>query len=263
MEVGVIETVTPQEYDETLEVIPLCEDIPLLTSRLAIYYKFDALDPISGGEFDGFLGSPDLFGVCDLNTGNSSGEPVLVNDGIIDGALHFPVDHINIGLNSFTPTSFTAEQKALFDVFEQSFTIRFWMRLLEPGTDDLFMDLNDLGPPGSQWRFEIDSPTNKARFTLFGQALLSNEAIPIDGQFHRVVVSRDFDGSLLTIKIDDNPTLSDLYTGTDASAALDYFFIGNTGFAFDMDELGIWKDYVWTEADETYDWNSGDGRTSP
>jgi hypothetical protein len=57
--------------------------------------------------------------------------------------------------------------------------------------------------------------------------------------------------------------LSAAYTGTDANPGIDYFFIGNSGFAFDIDELAIWKDYVLTEADMTYDYNSGLGKTFP
>lgn len=231
---------------------------PLLTSKLAVYYKFDELT--SGtGDYAGFLRSADYLGACDLDTINSSGDPTLVTNGQIGNAVDFTLDHINIGLNSFTPALFTPTQKAKFNVYQQSFTMRFWMRLHEAGDgSSRFMELRP-----SYWNAIVDFPTNKIKFDLFGQTITSNEAIPIDGAFHRVIVSRDYAQSLISIKIDDNPTLTVAYTGTDVNPTVDFFFIGNTGYEWDVDEWGLWKDLAWTEAEMTYDWNNGAGKTLP
>ena len=244
-----------------LVVVPGCAPDPL-NDNLAAYYKFDELTEGTGPVFEFSLRSPDYLGVCDLDTLNASGDPLLV-DGLIGSAVNFPSNFINIGLNNGDPALFSDAQKAQFNIYQQSFTLRFWMRLLQAGTGGVFMEVRLSGAPTFCWRFTIASSTNKVTFRLFTQTVTSTEAIPIDGEFHRVIVSRDYANLLISIKIDDNPTLTAAYTGTDSNTGLDFFFIGNTAYAFDIDEWGLWKDLVWTEENMTYDWNAGAGKTPP
>lgn len=163
------------------------------------------------------------------------------------------------------------------------FTMRFWFRI------DPYL-ATELSYSSSYFRMielesgyvsvQLDEPPNifRVRATFFngGTVDLTGSDIPLDALWHRVVVKYDPATDIASLQIDnDTPTTLSIpdVLPTDGKNAI--VWAPNDAGIFQPPpddslltlaqwcEFYIASDYIWSDAESTYDWNSGAGRTWP
>ncbi len=155
----------------------------------------------------------------------------------------------------------------------KSFTIRQWFR---PGSADsstlsalmgysetFLLRFQGGGPhfdiPVLQWRVPFSNP-----------ALGTVEDGPLEDfeleTWHRIVAWYDKEGLEIGLQLDDRAPVTDSISAAIPDGSTQGFAIdenhslppvGNTDISFD--EIGLWHDYVWTDAERAADWNGGAG----
>lgn len=154
-------------------------------------------------------------------------------------------------------------------VFTNDVTIRFWIRPQYSGDGyTIFKTRNFTISYGGDTNSIFDGGTSRVNTDVVLQvsaADLYQQTDPISQAWHRIIwwfkagiesgIQVDTNAAVVT-SISDK--LWDLNNGN-TQLSLEGFFTDHC----DVDEIAIWKDYVLTDSDKTFDWNSGAGRTYP
>ncbi len=149
----------------------------------------------------------------------------------------------------------------IFDVADKSWLLRFWLN-----HGPMVFEAEQL-----IWNNENQISlgiTNNGQIHVFTEPDGSNDifsAVLSPGVWYRVIAFGDVLHGILGLKIDNNPTQTSFYTG---SASFLYNFVSMgfdrlNDYNLALDEIGFWKDYIWTQADFDKDWNNGNGITFP
>ncbi len=156
----------------------------------------------------------------------------------------------------------------------KSFTIREWFR---SGTNDASAITGALmafsGTYLLRFHGEIGSTKLEWRVPFSGTALGSVDDGPMvlaPDTWHRAVVWYDKDALEIGLQLDDRTPLTDSLSAAIPDGSTQGFAsdnnhslppVGNTDISFD--EIGLWHDYVWTDAERDADWNGGAGTGWP
>jgi len=173
------------------------------------------------------------------------------------------------------------------DFGKRSFTVRAWFNpsstvgfldfqyfcfLYNPITFangfSLFLNLEVVEIAGIQHQFRVyqwSHSSGGVASDSFFDAGETEPVFPTPGQWHRVVLWYDAAALELGMQVDDRPPVT---AATGGATERMQFNMGGTGFgprgfAGSFDDIGIWHNYVWTEADRLADWNAGAGVTWP
>jgi hypothetical protein len=250
-----------------------------------LYYKLDAT---SGADPNNPILIDSANGVdiqCSLNTFPTTASliPAHISNGLEIG---------NTG-GLWASTALTP----LLNMHNKSFTMRCWLKLdglgvfggnefnlfyIRGGTGEIFRmttisSVIAVGPPVRRGSFfaaqaftgtadvkSISNPYMWAETNDFDNTWI------VDPNWHRMIVICDLVNLVLSLRVDDGvPATVALNPGSnfaDSDHLLDFELTtggGPTQGEKRFDEIGIWPGYVWSEADATYDWNGGAGRTWP
>lgn len=145
------------------------------------------------------------------------------------------------------------------------FTIRLWVRHSHTGGSGSYLNRLtsgvgfDLGETSSAVRLTIS--TNRGGFA--SNTITALDSFSINTWF-RIVCG--WDGANLFMQINNGdrktqPWGNEMGIADGASLNLKKRYSAST--RHDYDELGIWKNYAWTQTDSDADWNGGAGRTYP
>jgi hypothetical protein len=250
-----------------------------------LYYKLDATlgaDPNNPTLIDS-AGNADI--QCSSNSFPTTAQiiPAQISNGLEIGGSG--------GL--FASTALTP----VLNMHNRSFTMRCWLKLdglgvfggsefnlfyIRGGSGEIFRmtttsQVIAVGPPVRRGSFfmaqaftgtinvkSIANPYMWAETNDFDNTWI------VDPNWHRIIVICDLTNLILSIRVDDGvPAQVALNPGSnfaDSDHYLDFELTTGGGPGQGekrFDEIGIWPGYVWTEADATYDWNGGAGRTYP
>jgi hypothetical protein len=161
------------------------------------------------------------------------------------------------------------------DNLATGFSIRLWYKLIDVANkpsylvsifDDIaFLSMADMAIRRNifgKWGLVVCHKTG-----LGSEPMVS---IPLDTDWHRIIATFQVSGAVCTIQVDDGAIDS-----TSISPSLwrgdQDFWIASWGpdgpmsptVPFLIDEVGFWREYVFTPADRTSDWNGGSGITYP
>jgi hypothetical protein len=142
----------------------------------------------------------------------------------------------------------------VFNMTNHSFSMRFWFKCGGvPGTTQNIIRL-----PSS---YEFDLYNDGTIGWDLGEYVYTDDPHSLN-TWHRAVVWFNNSTGDIGLKLDDATSIT---TGSATCNTGTYLYIngwdGTTTLG--LDEIAIWKDYVLTEDDMTYDWNSGSGRGKP
>jgi len=156
-----------------------------------------------------------------------------------------------------------------FSFSTNSFTIRFWVKTVASGFNNNWLGVF------LPWNIYYGSPSTvdgKMVFEVLGNTndsyLVSGESVS-DGNWHRVTCWYDKGAFTQGIQIDTNTPVTAITDLSDTGTSDLEIFDPTDNLpnppspSFLVDEIAFWKDYVLTDADKTFDWNSGAGRTYP
>jgi hypothetical protein len=149
-----------------------------------------------------------------------------------------------------------------FEMSGADWAIRFWF-YREVEQDRLIL-LRSTSQTGNG--FEVDSDSSSGLRVKFfiggsgGASVLS--AAMSTSAWHRIVIYHDH-GTEIGIRVDDGTWTTQAFTSTMATVSTAFTLQKLTSGVQHLDEIAIWKGYIPTDEEITYDWNSGDGRTYP
>jgi hypothetical protein len=147
------------------------------------------------------------------------------------------------------------------------FAVRLWIRPHSTNANDGTFIYNDGYPHGwhASLTNSIAGQTNRVAWTAFATntfTLVSTNNM-VGDTWHRVVLWHK-QGVELGLKVDNQPSETLVFTNLMLSAAVPWeWYVTGTGNRIDYDEIAVWKGYVPTSAELTYDWNSAAGRSYP
>lgn len=279
--VSASETFTVAVIDTTLgQTVGCTKELTLESSFTGIYYAFGT----TGGAI-----AVDSFGENDTDL--NQGARTLVSGPVVSAWLFDSVvPPVQVWFNSSTLSDKTL-------ITSKSVTIRFWVKCLEPVT--LFQAFHKFviatryfsigikdGALDGAWNKSPDSGSG------FGFICYANLDAVDDGNWHRIIFVYDEDTGEARFQVDNNtPTLETVdeslivengsISGT-APAVPDvvavqlcpYFEIISGGYPPPYNDPGYYSGVylaevyvapgvIWDNADCTYDWNGGNGRTYP
>jgi len=218
--------------------------------------------PASSSPSDGYEANLYAYFKCDETDGNPIdlvGAANLVNDSGGTAANQAGIIGQGFDMSGPLDDGWLAEQSSAdhhYDVSSHDFTIRLWVYVREESSgsairrDDWEIDVDNNGVTATAiWQVTV-------AFSPF-QSQITSPAFSLNA-WHRVTVWHKV-GVEFGLQIDnDSPTINsianNLLTGASAKLTFDFSYAG-------IDEIAIWKDYVLTSDDRTFDWNSGAGRT--
>lgn len=162
------------------------------------------------------------------------------------------------------------------------FTMRFWFRIdpfiaQELSYSSIYHEMIEL--ESGRVQVQLDSGPNIFRvqmvwFTSGGPVNLTSADIPLDEEWHRVVVTYDPDTDEATLQIDNDTPVTDTIADVEPTDGRNAFkWEPPSGGIFDpfpqqlalaqFCEFYIADSYIWTTEERTADWNGGAGRTWP
>lgn len=175
---------------------------------------------------------------------------------------------INGGLSMFLLANYadTVTPSSYFNFANHDFSVRLWFKLHAPITYPsfaIFLAFNN-------WTIGYSFFTPYTGVTFYPgisgggvPPITAGEVAP--GGWHRFCVWLK-QGVQMGIKLDNDPSITAVVPGTmtdygDDVLALTPSIASPSGHS--IDEIGIWKDKVLTEAEMLADWNAGAGKTYP
>jgi hypothetical protein len=156
-----------------------------------------------------------------------------------------------------------------YDFGTNDFAIRMWLRPHSTNANDGYF-LYSGGSPTSWYGWFTNSlagATNRVSWQAVDPSAVTtslNSTNDLAGDtWHRVILWHK-QGVELGLKVDNQPSETMTFTNLMASTGVPLeLYVTGTGNRIDYDEIAVWKGYVPTEGEWSYDWNSGAGRTYP
>lgn len=235
----------------------------------AFYYDFEEIATVEGipvieNLTDGAL--PFCMEVTTTQPGDIA--PGIIGNGAIIGPDHTQVNETD-----------TLVDPSCLDLYDRSWTIRFWRKFVpgdgggqtdslnrglavDNGTDPDLLLISTVLSFGTTYRYYLEMAADGGG-TSINFLSIGTDPAPLN-VWHRVIATYDHTTKMLRMKFNN-----DAYV--DFPQAGDFFVVNgpraihvdiSEGFSM-WDELAVLPDVVWDEADATYDWNGGAGRTYP
>lgn len=233
-----------------------CEEAPPEVANI-LYYKMDELAIVGGSQ------------VLLDSAGNAN-----MGAGLIPGSAVVPA-HISNGVQTSTFAYLTSTGPIAILNLQgaTNVTLRFWLYVDHIGFDFgsiAVFSMKDLG--GTNF-VALDISARATPVNFEGHYTVSSTSASVGSgqmnwrQWRRIIIKMDMTNLLLSLIVDNGAAITTPITaGTwpNENLRLGAFIIGLSGGSFYiLDEFGVWPNYLFTPADDTYDWNGGAGRSWP
>lgn len=154
---------------------------------------------------------------------------------------------------------------SVYNFGTNDWAIRVWLKPNAANANSGHFFYDDAGSDG--WEAFLNNSagvTNRIQLNVDvggGTSLTSTNDMEGD-VWHRVIIFVRH-GVEVGVKADNQPTETLTATDIPGSTGVMEWYVSGLGNKIDYDEAAIWKGYIPTEDEWTYDWNGGSGRSYP